>query len=62
MSDLWSALCLVVVFEGLLLFAAPAAWKRTVEQMLQLSDEQVRRIGGMVLMLGLVALWMVRGG
>ncbi|WP_374248713.1 DUF2065 domain-containing protein [Thermomonas sp.] len=62
MSDLWSALCLVVVFEGLLLFAAPAAWKRTVEQMLQLSDEQVRRIGGVVLMLGLVALWLVRGG
>lgn len=62
MSELWSALCLVAIIEGLLLFAAPAAWKRTVEQMLGLSDEQIRRIGGVVLMLGLLSLWLVRGG
>ena len=62
MSDLWAALCLVAIFEGLLLFATPGAWKRTVEQMLQLSDVQLRRIGAGVLMLGLVALWLVRGG
>ena len=62
MSELWAALCLVAILEGLLLFAAPGAWKRTVEQMLQLSDEQVRRIGAVVLMLGLVSQWGVRGG
>ena len=62
MSELWAALCLVAILEGLLLFAAPGAWKRTVEQMLQLRDEQVRRIGAVVLMLGLVSLWVVRGG
>ncbi|MBV2208909.1 MAG: DUF2065 domain-containing protein [Thermomonas sp.] len=61
MSDLWAALCLVAIIEGLLLFAAPAAWKRTVEQMLALSDEQVRRFGGVILMLGLISLWLVRG-
>jgi uncharacterized protein YjeT (DUF2065 family) len=62
MSDLWSALCLVAVVEGLFLFAAPGAWKRTVEQMLSMPDEHVRRIGGIVLALGLVSLWLVRGG
>jgi hypothetical protein len=62
MAELWAALCLVAIFEGLLLFAAPGAWKRTVAQMLTLSDEQIRRIGGIVLMLGLVSLWVVRGG
>ena len=51
----------MAILEGLLLFAAPAAWKRTVEHMLQMSDEQVRRIGAVVLMLGLVSLWVVRG-
>jgi hypothetical protein len=61
MAELWAALCLVAILEGLLLFAAPAAWKRTVAQMLELSDEQVRRIGAVVLMLGLVSLWVVRG-
>lgn len=62
MSDLWSALCLVAVVEGLFLFAAPGAWKRAVEQMLSMPDEHVRRIGGLVLALGLVSLWLVRGG
>ena len=62
MGDLWAALCLVAVIEGLFLFAAPGAWKRAVEQMLQMSDEHVRRMGAVILMLGLVALWWVRGG
>ena len=62
MADLWAALCRGAVLEGLFLFAAPGAWKRTAARMLDLSDEQVRRVGGMVLMLGLVALWLVRGG
>ena len=60
MSDLWAALCLAAVFEGLLLFAAPAAWKRAAERMLQLQDAQVRRIGGVIVALGLMALWLVR--
>lgn len=62
MSELWAALCLVAVIEGLFLFAAPGAWKRTAAQLLNLPDEHVRRIGGIVLALGLVSLWLVRGG
>ena len=33
-ADLLAALCLVIVIEGLLLFAAPDAWKRTVADLL----------------------------
>ncbi|WP_374556407.1 DUF2065 domain-containing protein [Thermomonas sp.] len=62
MSDLWAALCLVAVIEGLFLFAAPAVWKRAALQLLNMGDEQVRRVGGVVLMLGLLALYLVRGG
>ncbi len=61
MADLWAALCLVAVIEGLFLFAAPSAWKRAAAQLLNLPDEHVRRIGGIVLALGLVSLWVVRG-
>ena len=61
MSDLWGALCLVAVLEGLFLFAVPGAWKRAAEQLQQLPDEQVRRVGAGVLILGLVSLWLVRG-
>jgi uncharacterized protein YjeT (DUF2065 family) len=60
MSDLWAALCLAAVLEGLLLFAAPGAWKRAAQQLQQLPDEHVRRVGGIVLILGLVALYVVR--
>ena len=62
MSDLWAALCLVAVLEGLFLFATPGAWKRAAEQLQNKPDEHVRRVGGVVLILGLVSLYLVRSG
>ena len=62
MSDLWAALCLVAVIEGLFLFASLGGWKRAAEQLQNMPDEHVRRVGGIVLILGLVSLWLVRGG
>ena len=60
MSDLWSALCLVAVLEGLWLFAAPAAWKRAMEQMQSLPERNLRTIGGFLLIAGLLTLYFVR--
>ncbi len=60
MTDLWAALCLVAVLEGLFLFVAPGGWKRAAEQMQALPDRQVRVVGGIVLVVGLVALSLVR--
>ena len=62
MSDLWAALSLVAVIEGLVLFAMPGAWKRTMERMQAMDEPALRRIGGFVLIAGLVALYLVRGG
>lgn len=62
MGDLWSALCLVMVLEGLLLFIAPGGWKRAAEQLQQMPDEHVRRVGAVVLILGILSLYFVRGG
>lgn len=61
MQDLWAALCLVAVIEGLVLFAVPGVWKRTAEQMQALPEPQLRRIGAIVLACGLAALYFVRG-
>ena len=61
MSELFSALALVAILEGLFLFAAPGAWKRAAEQLQALPDEHVRRVGGVVLALGLLSLYLVRG-
>jgi len=46
-SDLWAALCLVLVIEGLFLFAAPAAWKRMVAQLIKVGKMPVQfELGG----------------
>lgn len=60
MSDLWAALCLVAVLEGLFLFAAPGGWKRTAEQLHALPERHLRAIGGVVVVLGLLSLHFVR--
>ncbi len=61
MNDLWAALALVAVLEGLLLFAFPNVWKRTAEQLLALPARQLRLIGGAMLAAGLLALVLIRG-
>jgi uncharacterized protein len=57
--ELVAALCLVVVFEGLFLFAAPRAWQRMAEQMRQLEPKQLRVIGGVLVVVGMIALRVV---
>ena len=61
MTDLSAALCLVLVLEGLLLFAAPGAWKRAVAQLLALGEQPLRVAGAVMVGLGLLALQLVRG-
>jgi uncharacterized protein YjeT (DUF2065 family) len=60
MTDLLAALCLVLVLEGLLLFAAPNAWKQAAEQLQQLPARTLRQVGGLMIVLGLIALQFVR--
>lgn len=60
MKDLFAALCLVAVLEGLLLFAAPLAWKRMAERLLEMPGTTLRSFGGLVLLAGLSLLWWLR--
>jgi uncharacterized protein YjeT (DUF2065 family) len=62
MNDLWAALALVAVLEGLALFAFPNVWKRAAEQLLNMPTSQLRLIGGVILGCGLIALYLVRSG
>ena len=62
MDDLWAALCLVAVLEGLLLFLAPGGWKKAATQLQAMPDANLRTVGGFVLILGLLSLHFVRGG
>jgi uncharacterized protein YjeT (DUF2065 family) len=59
-SELAAALCLVLVLEGLFLFAAPDAWKRMAEQMRQIDGRSLRMIGAGMVVAGLILLRIVR--
>ena len=59
-SDLLAALSLVLVLEGLFLFAAPGTWKRMVTQMLPQPERQLSAVGGAMVIVGLIALYLVR--
>ena len=52
-------MCLVLVIEGLFLFAAPRMWKRMAEQLQQIDDRTLRMIGAGMIVVGLVVLQLV---
>ena len=60
MASLGAALCLVLVIEGLFLFAAPALWKRFAEQLQQIDEKTLRMIGCAMIVVGLIALQLAR--
>ena len=60
MGDLWAALALVLVIEGLLLFAVPAAWKQAIAQLLAQPDRHLRAIGGAMVIVGILWIYWLR--
>ena len=53
-GNLFAALALMLVLEGLLPFVAPALWRETFKKMTELSDGQVRFIGLGSMLLGVL--------
>ena len=59
-NGLWTAMALVLVFEGLLPFASPALWRQIFERALQMTDAQLRVMGAVSMVLGLLLLLTLR--
>jgi hypothetical protein len=57
---LWAAVALVLVLEGLLPFLWPTGWRQTFQKLLQLRDGQLRFFGLTSILLGLLALLLLR--
>jgi uncharacterized protein len=55
--DFFAALCLVLVVEGLLPFVAPKTWRDTMSKAAQFSDGQLRMIGLICIVVGLISYW-----
>lgn len=55
MSDLWlTAFALMLVVEGMLPFVLPSVWRDTFKKLIELSDGQIRFIGLVSIVSGLV--------
>lgn len=57
--DLLAAICLVLVIEGLFLFAAPDMWKRFAGELQRIEPKRLRIIGGCMVLVGVVILRLV---
>ena len=59
-DSLWAAFALVLVVEGLLPLVAPGVWRDSFQKLVQLTDGQLRFIGLVSIVIGLVAFILVR--
>jgi uncharacterized protein YjeT (DUF2065 family) len=61
MTDLLTALALVLVLEGMLWAAAPDGMKRAVAVALTMANQKLRMGGLIAAALGVFFLWLMRG-
>ena len=54
------AIALMLVIEGILPLTAPRAWRQVFQQMLEMTDGQLRFIGLMSMVIGLALLFIFR--
>ena len=61
MSDVWlTALALVLVIEGVLPFMAPRLWRQTFQQLVQMTDGQIRFAGLASMLIGAAMVFLVK--
>jgi len=59
LHQLYAALCLVLVIEGLILLAAPRGWQKMVEQAARMNPRTLRMYGCGAVVVGLLVLQLV---
>lgn len=59
-STLLTAIALMLVIEGLMPFVAPRVWRETFRRAVELRDGQIRFIGLVSMLIGLILLGITR--
>ena len=59
-QSLATALCLVLVIEGLMPFLAPATWKRMLAAVSLMGERQLRVAGLLYMLMGAACLYLIR--
>ncbi len=60
-TEILTALALVLVIEGMLPFISPTKYRQMVAEIARLSDNSIRNLGLVVMAVGLLLLFFVRG-
>jgi uncharacterized protein YjeT (DUF2065 family) len=58
-DSLLAAFALVLVIEGLLPLLAPRLWRESFRKLTELTDGQLRFIGLLSIVAGLIACWLI---
>ncbi|MBF0589554.1 MAG: DUF2065 domain-containing protein [Magnetococcales bacterium] len=61
MDDFLTAIGLVMIFEGVPYFLSPKRMREWVERLATVSDMALRRVGLLMMTIGLLVIYMVRG-
>lgn len=59
-QDFFAAMALVLVFEGMLPFVKPEAWRRTIGRIAGQPNNALRLMGLMSMLMGVALLYAVR--
>lgn len=59
-QDLWAALALVLVIEGIMPFLNPRGLRRTMKLMNEMSDSALRFVGLSCMVVGVILLALIR--
>lgn len=57
MGDLWLALAIVLVIEGIGPMLFPQRWRLMLLSMLQMPAQSLRTYGGVLVTIGVVSIW-----
>ncbi|MDG1496232.1 MAG: DUF2065 domain-containing protein [Porticoccaceae bacterium] len=60
LKDVATAICLMLVLEGIMPFLSPSRWRSMVEVIATVDDRKMRRIGLLSMTIGAVALFFIR--
>ncbi|MGB5690472.1 MAG: DUF2065 domain-containing protein [Woeseiaceae bacterium] len=60
-TEVFTAIALVLIIEGMLPFISPQKYRQMVAEISRLSDNHIRNIGLVVMAIGVAVLFFVRG-
>ena len=61
MTDLWTALALILVIEGVLYCLFPTTMRRALTRVVDASDNHLRTLGLTAAVVGAGLVWLIRG-